>query len=74
MIVDGVEVTALEYRPGDGLIIRCGLLDAKKLSTLGAAFDAVLRGSPSRIYWFCCDAAPDGPHDAACPMHGEEAE
>jgi len=72
MIVEGVEIVALEYRGGDGLIVRSGLLTDKQIATLDAALTDVLRGSPYRLCWFCCDAPPNASHRPECTMHQEE--
>ena len=55
-----VQVSAIEYRPGDGLVIRVADDVRDGLGGLGEALSAVLHASAYRIYRECCDSAPVG--------------
>ena len=62
----GVEVTAIEYRPGEGLVLRVVDENPEALARLAADLPAVLRDSPYRIYRTCCDSTPGASHLGTC--------
>lgn len=66
MKLNGAEVSAIEYRPGEGLVVRVGQMTEKAAGELRSGLDKVLRGSGFRLLRDCCDGDPDGSHQDGC--------
>jgi len=74
----GVVVTAIEYRAGEGLVVRVveGAGGGEEaVRSLAADLPAVLRSSPYAIYRECCDSKPGAAHAEGCevlPVKGKK--
>ena len=62
-----VEVSFIEYRPGEGLVVRVAGDPSKAvLDRLAADLNLTLRGSAHRLYRTCCDSVPGKGHLGNC--------
>jgi hypothetical protein len=72
---DRVEVGFIEWRPGEGLVLRVtNKVTETALEGLKDGLYAALRGSPCAIYRTCCDSTPGYGHMEGCLEIKAEAE
>jgi len=70
---DKLPVTAVELRPGEGVIFRLeGDAPVEAVRELNNGLFQALRGYPVAIFRSCCDGSPAGAHAEGCGA--EEAE
>ena len=65
--IEGLTVEAIEYRPGEGLVVRvAGEPSNEALGKLSDGLAEVLRGSAYAIYRPCCDSVRGREHAEGC--------